>query len=91
MMFGFIDASTAWQIGIQDPATPVIAGIIHFHNHLIFFLAVVAVLVIWLLYRTYHFFEKTVNPKPILFTHSTPLEVVWTITPARILLLIALP
>jgi len=90
-MFGFIDASTAWQIGIQDPATPVIAGIIHFHNHLIFFLVVVAVLVIWLLYRTYHFFEETVNPKPVIFTHSTPLEVVWTVTPALILLIIALP
>ena len=34
----FLDAATPWQIGFQDPATPIIIGIIHFHNHLIFFL-----------------------------------------------------
>jgi cytochrome c oxidase subunit 2 len=91
MIFGFLDASTAWQIGIQDPATPVIAGIIHFHNHLMFFLVLIASLVVWLLYRTIYFFEASVHPESSRFTHSTPLEVVWTITPALILLIIALP
>ena len=31
------------------------------------------------------------NPTPVKFTHSTPLEVVWTIVPAIVLLFIAVP
>ena len=31
------DASVPWQIGFQDPATPVMEGIINFHHDLFFF------------------------------------------------------
>lgn len=91
MTFVYLDAAVAWQIGIQDPATPVAAGIIHFHNHIMFFVVSIAALVIWLLYRTYSFFEESVHPKPVVFTHNTALEVVWTILPAVILVFIAIP
>ena len=32
------DAATPWQFGLQDPATPVAEGIIHFHHDLMFIL-----------------------------------------------------
>ena len=34
----FSDASESWQLGFQDPATPVMEGIITFHNDLMFYL-----------------------------------------------------
>jgi len=88
----FLDAPIPWQIGFQDPATPIIIGIIHFHNHLIFFLVVIGTFVFWLLYRVLVLFKGTdTNAQASKFTHSTPLEVVWTITPAVLLLFIAGP
>lgn len=87
----FLDAATPWQMGFQDPATPIIIGIIHFHNHLIFFLVIIGVFVFWLLYKALFLFKEDLNREASKFTHSTPLEVVWTITPALLLLLIAGP
>jgi len=87
----FLDAATPWQIGFQDPATPIIIGIIHFHNHLIFFLVVIGTFVCWLLYKALVLFKEDPSREASKFTHNTPLEVVWTITPALLLLLIAGP
>ena len=86
----FCDAPSPWQIGFQDPATPIIIGIIHFHNHLIFFLVVIGTFVVWILYRAYALYENNIS-QASKFTHSTPLEILWTITPAILLLFIAGP
>jgi cytochrome c oxidase subunit 2 len=66
-------------------------GIINFHNHIMTFLTIIVVFVAWLLARAIVLFEENVNPTPVKFTHSTPLEVVWTIVPAIVLLFIAIP
>ena len=92
----FLDASTPRQAGFQDPATPIIGAIIHFHNYLIFILILIASIVIWLLYVlcTAHRFNPTKYTPAHSdrgFTHSTVLEVIWTLTPALILLIIAMP
>lgn len=89
--FALLDAATPWQLGFQDPATPIIIGIIHFHNHLIFFLVVIGTFVFWLLYKALVLFKEDPSREASKFTHSTPLEVVWTVTPALLLLLIAGP
>jgi len=41
----FLDMPEPWQLGFQDPATPVMEGIINFHHDLMFFLIVVTVFV----------------------------------------------
>jgi hypothetical protein len=35
--FTLSDAAEPWQFGFQDPATPIMEGIINFHNHIMFF------------------------------------------------------
>jgi len=86
------DAASSWQFGFQDPATPIIAGIIHLHNNIIFYLILIAFLVLWLLGRAIYLFEESRNQKANKsFTHSTSLEIVWTLTPAFLLLLLAGP
>ncbi len=32
----FMDAAEPWQLGFQDPATPIMEGIINFHNHILY-------------------------------------------------------
>jgi len=89
--FSRLDAAENWALSFQDPATPIMEGIINFHNHIMIFLTVIVVLVAWLMARAIILFDESVHPIPIKFTHSTPLEIFWTIVPALVLLLIAIP
>jgi len=93
LFFTYCDASEPWQLGLQDPATPVFEGMIFFHNYLVFFLIIIGCFVFWVLYFTLSSFDEAVNPasKRQIFTHSSLLEIVWTILPAVVLLLIAIP
>ncbi len=85
------DAPEPWQLGFQDPATPVMQGIIDLHHDICFFMIVVAVFVVWMLTRTLYHFHETKNPIPEKIIHGTTIEIVWTIAPSLVLVLIALP
>jgi len=85
----FSDAARPWQITFQDPATPIMEGIINFHNHIMFFITIILVFVTWLLGRCIFLFKNNyMNDK---WAHSTVLEIVWTLVPALILMIIAVP
>lgn len=85
------DAPENWQIGFQDPATPIMQGIIDLHHDIFFFMLVILVFVLWMLARTlYHFHQKR-NPVPEKILHGTTIEIAWTVTPSLILVLIAIP
>ncbi len=89
----FMDASHPWQLGFQDPATPVMEGIIYFNNQLMFLMILIACFVGWMLYRSLVLFssDSLDSSVPENFTHSTLLEVIWTVSPALILMFIGLP
>ena len=89
--FYLLDAAEAWGLNFQDPATPIMEGIVEFHNHLMFFIVLIAIFTTWVLGRCIYFYNENSNSNPEMFTHSTPLEIVWTIAPALILLFIAMP
>lgn len=79
------------QLLFQDPATPVMEGIIYLHHDICFILIIIAVTVFWMQARTMMLFNHTQNPNPDNFTHATVLEIIWTLTPAGILVIIAVP
>jgi cytochrome c oxidase subunit 2 len=85
----FLDAARPWQMTFQDPATPVMEGIINFHNHIMFFITIIVLFVSWLLSRCVFLFKN--NPVNEKWAHSTILEIVWTLLPAVILMIIAIP
>lgn len=85
------DAPRPWQMGFQDPATPIAEGIIRFHHDLMFILVFVAAFVAWMLTRCVRHFNQASNPTPSAVVHGTRIEVVWTIIPARTLVAIAVP
>jgi cytochrome c oxidase subunit 2 len=89
--FSFLDAAKNWALSFQNPATPVMEGIVNFHNHIMIFLTVIVIFVAWLMVRAIILFDENINTKPVFFTHHTALEVIWTIIPAIILLIIAIP
>ncbi len=85
------DAARPWQVGFQEPATPIAEAITNLHNDLWFYLIVIAVFVSWLLARVLHHFTFDKNPVPSQFSHGTVIEIVWTTIPSLILLFIAIP
>lgn len=85
------DSASNWQLGFQDPATPIMEGIINLHHDLMFFICVISIFVSWMLGRTLWHFEQSQSFNPSSLTHGTLIEMVWTITPAIILLIIAIP
>nr|YP_010164461.1 Cox2 [Polyopes lancifolius]QRM91056.1 Cox2 [Polyopes lancifolius] len=87
----FSDVAEDWQLGFQDPATPIMEGIINLHHDLMFFICVISIFVSWMLGRTLWHFESTQNPIPSSLSHGTLIEIIWTVTPALILLVIAVP
>jgi cytochrome c oxidase subunit 2 len=87
----FCDAAEPWQLGFQDPATPAMEGMIDFHNYIMIFVITIGLFVLWMLYQVFVFFNEGANPFSVKFTHSSLLEIVWTILPAVVLMIIAIP
>jgi cytochrome c oxidase subunit 2 len=86
------DAAEPWQLDFQEPATPIMEGIINLHNDIMFFLVVILVFVSTMFYALVVEFTK---PKGKFYyvpmTHHSLLEFVWTLIPALILVAIAIP
>lgn len=85
------DSPEPWQFLFQDPATPIMAGIINLHHDLMFVLNFIAVFVLWMIVRTVVLFDYKQNPVPSLVNKHVILETVWTIIPTLILIGIAIP
>lgn len=86
-----LDYAHNWQISFQDPATPVMEGIIALHHDIMFILSIIGCFVTWLLIRTTFLYFHKNNSIPSTITHGTTIEVIWTITPSLILMVIAIP
>jgi cytochrome c oxidase subunit 2 len=86
------DAPTEWQINFQDPGSPMMEKIIDFHHDLQFFLIIIFVVVFWVLVRTTYLFSETTKTNVrYAFEHQTQLELIWTIIPTVVLILVATP
>jgi cytochrome c oxidase subunit 2 len=90
-VFTRMDAPEPWQMGFQDPATPIALGIMDLHHDLMFLIVAVAVFVTWILVRTLLHFRASNNPLPQKILHGTAIEIIWTVTPSLILIAIAVP
>lgn len=86
------DAAHPWQMGFQDSASPAFSGLVELHNKIGFFLIVISLSVFWVLFALNYYYNSNKNPIAYKYlTHGTILELVWTITPALILMAIAFP
>nr|NP_443557.1 cytochrome c oxidase subunit II [Danacetichthys galathenus]BAB70251.1 cytochrome c oxidase subunit II [Danacetichthys galathenus] len=74
------------QLGFQDAASPVMEELIHFHDHTLMVVFLISTLVLYIIVAMV---STNLTNKYIL--DSQEIEVIWTILPAVILILIALP
>ncbi len=80
-----------WQMGMQPPATPVKERLNAFHNELLVIIFLIAGFVMALLLYVIVRFNHRRNPVPSRTSHNTVIEVLWTVVPVLILVLIAIP
>jgi len=92
-MINFLcDAPKPWGLYFQDSASPQMEALVELHNIIMFYLIIILFVVSWILFSIIknfikyksHFSNKYLN-------HGTMIELIWTITPAFILILIAFP
>lgn len=91
--FAECDATYPWQIFFQDPATPMMEGIIKFHDVLMFLIIFITLFVLTFLYDIQKLFNRVrfkEDPK-VLMSHHTVLEIVWTLIPTVLLACVAFP
>ncbi|MDF2763721.1 MAG: coxB [Rhodospirillales bacterium] len=80
-----------WQVNLQPPATPVMERLYDFHTLLVWIISAISVFVLGLLLYVIIRFRESANPVPSRTTHHTLVEVVWTVVPVLILVVIAIP
>jgi cytochrome c oxidase subunit 2 len=89
--FAGVGQPSPWELGLQDAASPVMADVIAFHNFLLWVITAITAFVLILLLIIIVRFNARANPTPSRTTHNSLLEVIWTIVPVIILVMIAVP
>ena len=85
------DQPVPWQLGMQQPATPIMERITDLHDILLWIIFPIGIFVTLLIFYVMWRFRASKNPTPSHTTHNTFLEVMWTGIPVILLLLIAVP
>jgi cytochrome c oxidase subunit 2 len=80
-----------WQIGMQPPASVVDERLQSFHDLLLIIIALIAAFVFCLLAYVVWRFNHRSNSEPSRTTHNTVIEMLWTVVPVLILVIIAIP
>jgi cytochrome c oxidase subunit 2 len=80
-----------WQMDFRPSATPVMDDIIDFHNLLLVIEVLIVLFVLGLMVYICVKFNAKANPVPSKTTHNVFLEVVWTVIPIIILIVITVP
>ena len=98
MAFGLLFASTAfaaepqpWQLGLQDPAGSIAEKATSLHNMLLIIITAISLFVLALLVYVCVRFRRSANPNPSKTSHNTIIEILWTVVPVLILVVIAVP
>jgi cytochrome c oxidase subunit II len=85
------EAPRPWEIGMQPPATPVKDRLNAFHNELLVIIFLIAAFVMGLLIYVIVRFNHRRNPVPAHTSHNPVIEILWTVVPVMILVIIAIP
>ncbi len=80
-----------WQMGLQPAGTTVMTDIRWFESFTLWIVALVVLFVAGLLAVCIVRFNARANPVPSRTSHNTMIEVVWTVAPILILVIISIP
>ncbi len=85
-------ANVNWQLGFNDSVTSVMSDIVHLHDRILLpIIVAISVFVLFLLLYSIFKFRASKNPIPSKTSHNTFIEIMWTVIPCLILIVIAVP
>jgi len=86
------DAPRAWGLYFQDSASPQMEALVELHDNIMYYLVAILFSVGWIQGAIIKNFDSAKSPISNKYlNHGTLIELIWTITPALILVLIAFP
>jgi cytochrome c oxidase subunit 2 len=81
-----------WQLGYQKSVTSVMDDLVFMHDYILLpIITAISVFVLFLILYAVWKFKASKNPNPTKTSHNTLLEVLWTVIPCLILVVIAIP
>ena len=81
-----------WQLGFNEPATSLMANVISFHSYILLPIIIgISILVLFLLLYISFRFNSNRGHTPSMTTHNTLIEILWTVIPVILLIIIAIP
>ena len=84
------DAPKPWGMYFQDTASPQMEALVELHDNIMFYLVIILFGVGWILVSIIrNYVNNKISNKYL--NHGTLIELIWTISPALILILIAFP
>jgi len=84
-------AQAEYRLNFQDPVTEVARDIFGLHMLIFWICVAIFVLVFGVMFYSIFAHRKSKNYEPSQFSHSTSVEIVWTIVPFIILVVMAVP
>ncbi len=88
----FANQPKEWQLGFQEAASETMRDIVNFHDKLLLpIIVAISVFVLFLMAYACIRFRASKNPNPSKRTHNVAVEVLWTLIPCLILIVIAVP
>lgn len=88
---GQVGEPVPWGIGMQPAAGPIKERVGSLHDMVLIIITLITIFVLALLAYAIVRFSAARNPNPSRTSHNTLLEVVWTVVPVLILVVIAVP
>ena len=80
-----------WQMDLQEPAGIIATKATDLHNFLLVVITLISVFVLGLLVYVCIKFREKPNIQPSKTSHNTIIEIIWTVVPVLILVVIAIP
>ena len=88
----FANQPKNWQLGFQEAASQSMRDIVWFHDFMLMpIIVAISVFVLFLMLYAMVRFRASRNPNPSKRTHNVLIEVIWTIVPCLILIVMAVP
>ena len=92
LAYAELGLSEDWQLSFQEPATDLMSDIISFHSYILMpIITGISILVLFLLLYIAFRFNSSRNHTASTTTHNTVVEILWTVIPVILLIIIAIP
>lgn len=91
LLLGSPDVFAAWDLNMTQGATPISHEVYNMHMISLYVVTIIGLLVFSVMFWSIFHHRKSKGVKPAKFSHSTTVEIIWTLIPFAIIIALAIP